>query len=58
MLWDRSHTKKVKQEHVRNRETVGGSLNVGEWRVLVGGVFSLSQASLRLFAFWQVNTEV
>jgi hypothetical protein len=58
MLWDHARIKKVKQEHDRNRESVGGSLKVGEWRVLVGGVFILSQASLRLFAFRYVSTEV
>ena len=38
MLWDRALTKKVKQGHVSNRKSVGGSLKVGEWRALGGGV--------------------
>jgi hypothetical protein len=50
--------KNVKQEHVSNSETVGGSLHLGEWCVLCGGVFSLSKASLRLFAFWHISTEI
>jgi len=37
-MWDRAHTKKVKQGHVSNRESVGGSLTVGEWLELVGGM--------------------
>jgi len=55
-MWVRAHTKKVKQGHVRNRESVGGSLKIGEWRALGWGV-SLNQTSLMLFAFWQVSTE-
>jgi hypothetical protein len=50
--------KKLKQGHVNNRESVGSSLKVGELRASGGGVFSLSQASLRLFAFWHVRTEI
>jgi hypothetical protein len=57
-MWDRAHTKKVKQGHVTNRESVGSSLKIGEWRVLGGGVFSLSQHILTQFAFWQVSTEI
>ena len=30
MMWDRALMKKVKQGHVSNRESVGGSLKVGE----------------------------
>jgi len=29
------HTQRVKQGHVRNRESVGGSLKVGEWQAYV-----------------------
>jgi len=52
-MWDRAHKKKVKQGHVSNRESVGGSL-----KVVGGGMFHLIQASLRLFAFWHVSTEI
>ena len=37
MMWDHAHMKKVKQGHVSNRESVGGSLMVGEWRALGEG---------------------
>jgi len=32
MLWDHAVTKAVKQGHCSNRESVDGSLKVGEWR--------------------------
>jgi hypothetical protein len=38
MLWDCALTKTVKQGYVGNRESVGGSLKVGEWRALGGDV--------------------
>ena len=37
MLCNRALTKMVKQGHVSNRESVGGSLKVGEWHALVRG---------------------
>jgi len=48
-----AHKKKVQQGHVSIRESVGGSL-----KVVGGGMFHLIQASLRLFAFWHVSTEI
>jgi hypothetical protein len=39
-------------------ENLRGSLKVGEWRALGGGVFSLSQVSFSLLAFWHVSTEI
>jgi hypothetical protein len=49
--------KKMKQGHVSNRESVGGSLKVGEWHVVGRGGVSLSQARFRLFAFWRISAE-
>ena len=34
MFCDRAVTKAMKQGHVSNRESVGDSLKVGEWRAL------------------------
>jgi len=55
---DHAVTKKVKQGHVSNIESVGVLLKVSEWCALGVGGFSLSQASIRLFAFWNISTEI
>jgi len=56
-MWDCAHTKKVKQGRQQLR-ICGWFIESWLMACVRGGVFSLSQASFRVFAIRHVSTEI